>query len=417
MKTAGATDSFPASTIETIEPGAVSLVLATAVFAAAASTRCMDAILPEIARHYDTSIGTAGAAVTAYALSYSGCQLIWGPLADRIGPFRIVTWTALVSAGAAAACGLASTLGELVALRFLAGCVAAAIGPSVLLWVSHASALEDRSVAVARMTAASIIGTTGGQIGGGVLGGWLGWQTVFLATAGLFTAAGLAMAWAGARNPRMKTVGQRSLSGMGSRPPGLPALLRRAAVRRTLVGVGVEGLALYASFTYVAALLKDRLALGTTAIGALVALFGIGGIAFVMLAKQIVRQVSDTRRAAAGGWLAGGSLLALTVSTSIGAAGAALFVLGFGFFALHNVFQVRATRMAPDATGAALSLFAATFFLAQAVGATAGGWLIDRLGPSVPFGLSGLILAGLGLAVSIGGTGSGSLLDKDRPLD
>ena len=79
--------------------------------------------------------------------------------------------------------------------------------------------------------------------------------------------------------------------------------------------------------------------------------------------------------------------------------GSALFILGLGFFMLHNTLQVRATHMAPEAPGAALSLFAATFFLAQAAGALIGGWSFDHLGAGVSCSASAAILVGLGFAM------------------
>lgn len=94
--------------------------------------RCLDALLPSIADSFGRSIGSAGGAVAAYSLSYSLVQLVYGPLGDRFGAYRVGTAAACPSALAAAACGLATSLEGLVALRFAAGAVAAAIGPLTL---------------------------------------------------------------------------------------------------------------------------------------------------------------------------------------------------------------------------------------------------------------------------------------------
>jgi predicted MFS family arabinose efflux permease len=156
---------------------------------------------------------------------------------------------------------------------------------------------------------------------------------------------------------------------------------------------------MYMSFTYVAALLQARLALGTGSIGVLIAFFGIGGIAFVLVARHLVRWSREGSRARLGGGLLGvGFMLLMSVSFVL-ISGFALFILGLGFFMLHNTLQVRATHMARDATGTALSLFSATFFLAQALGAGFGGWSFDHVGASVSCGSSAAILAGLGFAM------------------
>jgi predicted MFS family arabinose efflux permease len=47
---------------------------------------------------------------------------------------------------------------------------------------------------------------------------------------------------------------------------------------------------------------------------------------------------------------------------------------------LHNTLQVHATQMAPDRRGAAVSAFAACFFLGQSAGVSLGGLCIGGLG-------------------------------------
>jgi predicted MFS family arabinose efflux permease len=376
----------------------VMIVLATAIFAGAASMRILDALLPEIASDYGKSIGTTGAAVTAYAVSYSGCQLLYGPLGDRIGPYRIVTLAAFLAGLAALGCTLAPSFDWLVALRFLAGGLSAGIGPLTIAWISHATTARHRPIAIARMTGASIIGTTAGQIGGGLIGQFFTWRACFLIIALLFGISAWALASTGARHPRLRLIGRR-VDENGAGHPGLRSLLCRPGLRFTIIAVGIEGLAMYMSFTYVAALLKGRLSLSVAAIGLVIALFGVGGISFVLLARRFVENITERYRAVLGGSLlfVGFGMLMLVSSRLI--AGCAMFVLGLGFFMLHNILQVRTITMAPDAPGTAMSLFAATFFLAQAMGATVGGWSFDHLGPSVSCGASAVILAGLGVTV------------------
>jgi MFS transporter, YNFM family, putative membrane transport protein len=377
----------------------IKTVLAAAVLAGAASMRSLDTLLPDIAAYYGQSVGSAGAAVTAYAISYSGCQLLYGPAGDRIGPYRIITLAAILSAVAAVGCALAPTFTWLVALRFLAGGVAAAIGPLAIAFISHATSSQERPVAVAHITGASIIGGAAGQLGGGLIGQMFNWQAGFLIIALLFALSGWAMARTGSRNPRFRAIGRRHASHGGIPGARFAALIRRPAVRLTLIGVGVEGLAMYTSFTYVSAMLQKRFALGTATIGSLIALYGVGGIVFVLMARHVVRGVRESRRAVLGGALLGIGFLLLTFVHSPSTAGCALFILGLGFFMLHNVLQVRATHMAPDAPGTAISLFAATFFFAQAVGAMLGGWSFDHLGSSLSCGCSAIVLAGLGVAI------------------
>jgi MFS transporter, YNFM family, putative membrane transport protein len=154
-------------------------VLGLAVFAGAASMRILDALLPSVARQFGQSIGTTSMTITAYALSYGCCQFFYGPLGNRIGPYRIVCWAAALSAGVALCCAFAPSLPWLILMRLIAGGIAAAIGPLALTWISHATPTHDRPVVVARMSSASILGATVGQVSSGLIGQAVGWRASF----------------------------------------------------------------------------------------------------------------------------------------------------------------------------------------------------------------------------------------------
>lgn len=378
----------------------VTYALAAGIFAGAASMRILDALLPEIAGDFGQSIGATGVAVTAYALSYSGCTLIYGPLGDRYGPYRVIMFAALFSAVASIGCAAAATLEWLAAMRFVAGGVAAAIGPLTLAWIGAATTAQERPVFIANLTGASLLGAMAGQIGGGVIGAGFDWRLSFIVIAAFFALAGAALACAGAAHPSYRLVGRRDETTPDKNTPGFLQILRRRAVLLVLAGVGTEGIAIYMSFTYAGALLENRFLIGLGAIGALISLFGVGGLLFVLFAKFFVRTLSEKRRALLGGCVLGGGFATLMLASSLFLVALAMGVLGFGFLMMHNILQVRATHMAPASQGRALSLFAATFFAAQAVGAVIGGWSFDHLGPSVSFGASAIMLTLLGFAIA-----------------
>lgn len=373
--------------------------LALAVFSGAASMRCLDTLLPVLAARFGQSVGSAGVAVSVYALSYSLCQLIYGPLSDRLGAYRVVAGAACLSALTAAACALVTGWASLVVLRFVAGAIAAAIGPSTLAWVSRTTSSQGRAVALARMTAAAILGTAAGQVGGGLIGGTLGEPFVFAVLAALFAAAGGALILIARARPDI----------LDHRGPATPAesfrplphvVLRRPRVIYVLAAVGVECFALYLSLTYAGALLRTRFAFDPAKSGLVVSLYGIGGIAFVLVAGALLKRLTIALRAAGAGLLLCIGFIALGSSGSATSAGVSLFAIGFGFLMLHNVLQLMATDMAPDALATSLSLFAAVASLAQAIGAAAGGYLFDRAGPTASCLMSALILAILGMALA-----------------
>lgn len=157
---------------------------------------------------------------------------------------------------------------------------------------------------------------------------------------------------------------------------------------------------MYMSFPYVAASLQARFAIGSATSGLMLMLFGVGGLFFISLAGLVVARTRETTRCVAGGVLLSASYALLAGSVSVVLSTIALIGMGMGFFMLHNLLQVAATRMAPEARGSAVAAFAAVFFLAQAIGTPFGGFIFDRFGPATLFLLSAIALLALGVILA-----------------
>lgn len=65
-------------------------LLACAGFASAVAIRVCDPMLPEIAQSFGTTNGQAAGTITAFAIAYGLCQLIYGPLGDRYDKYRLI---------------------------------------------------------------------------------------------------------------------------------------------------------------------------------------------------------------------------------------------------------------------------------------------------------------------------------------
>jgi predicted MFS family arabinose efflux permease len=63
---------------------------------------------------------------------------------------------------------------------------------------------------------------------------------------------------------------------------------------------------------------------------------------------------------------------------------------------MHNTLQTRATQMAPQARGTAMSLFAACFFIGQATGVALGAAVVDHFGAQWLFAAAAVALPVLG---------------------
>jgi predicted MFS family arabinose efflux permease len=369
--------------------------LAAASFASAASLRACDPILPEIARTFDISIGSAANVITIFGVMYAASQLMYGFVGDRFGKLEVIGVTTLACAVTAAVCAFANSLTFLIVARLFAGLTAAAIIPLSMAWIGDEVPYERRQPVIARFLLGQILGLTAGQAMSGIVAEHIGWRSVFFVLAGCFLISGLALArelWHRDRFYAPKPVpfrtSLRQLIGM-SRTPWVWVVL---------MTVFVEGAALFGSYSFVGSHLKIRFDVSYDLIGIIVSGFGIGGILFALAAPLFVRRFGEKGLALTGGIFLALAFFALTGISGVLIAVPITLLAGLGFYMLHNTLQTNATQMAPQARGLAVACFATFFFMGQSVGVSAAAPVFDYAGALPLFIVSGLILLLLGAA-------------------
>src|SRR5659263_653958 len=95
------------------------LLLSFATFSSMAAQRICDAMLPELSRVFSVSLAQAAQVVSVFAVVYGLAQLFYGPLGDRLGKFRIVTFTTLACSVGSIMAVFATRLDLLVLARVL----------------------------------------------------------------------------------------------------------------------------------------------------------------------------------------------------------------------------------------------------------------------------------------------------------
>jgi MFS family permease len=95
--------------------------LSLAAGASAMGMRINDALLPQLSQLFGVPLATTAQVVSLYALAYGATQVLWGPVGDRFGKYRVVGWAVLGCALASLACALAGDFNQLRAARVLAG--------------------------------------------------------------------------------------------------------------------------------------------------------------------------------------------------------------------------------------------------------------------------------------------------------
>jgi len=351
-----------------------------------------DALLPLIGRDFDVSTGRAAAVVTGFSIAYGSVQAILGPIGDRFGKFKTIIFAALAGVVMSLLCARADTLGGLIFARIAAGAASAAIIPLALAWIGDTIPYHARQPVLARFLTGQILGIVFGQAAGGVIGDVAGWRAAFVTLAALFAVAVVALGNEVRTNPLTRSPPVADTRGLRATFAALRPMLSRRFVRLVLAIVFLEGVLMFGSFAFVGAYLHSQFGLSFGATGALLAIYGAGGLSYTFLAKRLVSRLGEGGLSWAGGLLMGVALAGIAFAPNPAAAGFAIFIAGLGFYMLHNTLQTNATQMAPDARGAAVAFFASSLFLGQAAGVGINASLIDRYGAA-----PGLMLSAVGL--------------------
>lgn len=367
------------------------LLLATAAFASAVALRLCDPMLPALAGEFHTTTARAAIVVTATSIAYGLCQLMFGPLGDRYGKFRVIAWACLASTLGALACASAPTLGSLSLARALTGATTAALIPLSMAWIGDVVAFEHRQHTLARFMSGQIVGLVSGQAVGGLFADTVGWRWAFVLLAGIYFVVGLALLRAMRRLHAQGRSGAGGGDGTGV-AERVRLILGNAKARRILATVFVEAMATFGVMAFIPAYLHERFSISLFHAGAVVASFGIGGLIYTAAARRWVRVLGEARLALLGGILLGTAFLLLALGPGWGWGVAASLMAGLGFYQLHNTLQTQATQMAPAARGTAVSIFASCFFLAQAVGVSAGAVVVAHFGAPWLFACSAMVL-------------------------
>ena len=378
--------------------------LSLAAFASAAATRLCDPMLPDLARQFGSTAAEAAHTVSGYAIAYGCLQVIFGPLGDRLGKYRLIALTSLACVPGSLLAALAGSLDTLVLARMLTGVTAAGIIPLAMAWIGDTVPYAQRQSTLARFLIGQVLGVVGGQFIGGVFADTLGWRWAFAAMGLIYLVVGAAVL---AESRRATVQGFLHRTSVATGEPGetIPStvmgqarLVWQAPWARTILAlVFVEGALIFGALAFVPTYVHTRFGLSLSASGGLMACFGVGGLSYVLFARHFVQRLGETGLARFGGLALASAWAVLLMASSWGWAVLACYLSGLGYYALHNTLQTNATQMAPTVRGTAVSLFAASFFLGQSLGVSLAAFAIGRLGLNAPFAVAAVLMPMLGL--------------------
>jgi predicted MFS family arabinose efflux permease len=377
-------------------------LLALAAFSSAIALRVCDPLLPKLATDFQVTPGQAAHVIAYFSVAYGLLQVCFGPLGDRYGKFRVITYATLACSIGSLGAVLSNSLDALVASRIVAGATGAAIIPQSMAWIGDHIPYERRQATLARFLMGQIMGIVGGQLLGGFFADTLGWRWAFVMMTALYIGVGLLLLGELRRNRGIDTVSvsQTTPTGTGSKPPPLwrqfQIVLGARWARYVLIAVFLEGFLVFGAFAFVPTYLHLQFSVSLTGAGAIFSVYGLGGLAYTVVTKRLVASFGERGLAAGGGALLCAAFLLLLFGATWAWAIPASFIAGFGFYMLHNTLQTNATQMAPDARGTAVSSFASCFFTGQAVGVAGAAYIVDHASTAWVFGIAALTVPLIG---------------------
>jgi len=367
------------------------LLLSIAASASAASVRVCDPMLPELGRLFSATQTEVAHVISGFAVAYGLVQAFFGPLGDRLGKFRLIALTTLGCTLGSLGAAFATSLPQLIAARVATGVAAAGIIPLAMAWIGDTVPYEQRQTTLARYLVGQVLGVVGGQFIGGVFSDTLGWRWAFGFLALVYLGVGALLV----REYRSNTFA-RNRAAVGAVGGGMIAqarhVLGRGWARVVLLVVFLEGAAVFGALSFVPSHLSHRFGLDLTSAGAVVGLFGAGGLAYILLSGSVVRRLGEVGLSLAGGAVLAVAWAMLAVAPSWGWALPGCFLTGLGYYLLHNTLQTNATQMAPEARGTAVSLFASCFFLGQSAGVAIAAPIVVGAGAPVVFAIAAVVL-------------------------
>jgi EmrB/QacA subfamily drug resistance transporter len=425
-------------------------VLVLAMLPAVLDQTVLATALPTIARRLGT-LGDVSYLVTAYVLASTVATPVWGKLGDRHGRRPLLTAALSLFLIASAACGLAQTLGQLIAARAVQGLAAGGLMALAMASVGDLVDPRERPRWQGRIAAAFAVAAVAGPLIGGVLVEHASWRWVFyvnlpiglLALVGIqrrlpvgttagehqpFDVAGallLAVASGAALlvlslgghqlewgSPSIVVLALLALAGAvafarrerRASDPVVPlSLLAAPVVRVASAGMFLVTAALFGVTVFVPVLLQASAGLSPTHAGLVLAAMTIGlTVATTVAGRRIARTGRMRRLPVAGAALMALALLALAVdapSASPGFVVAALVVFGAGF-GLTSQLLVAAVQNGVPRTQIGVATAATTFFRAfgGATGAAALGAVFAAGSDSVGLSVQAALFVAAGIA-------------------
>lgn len=366
------------------------LLLSVTGAATGMATRAVEPMLPVMAGEFGVAVPVVAHVITVFALAYGFGQFLCGPLGDRYGKLLVTTITLALSSLMLLGCATAGALVPLGVWRAAAGLATSASFVLGMAYIGDTVPVGERQTVIAQYVIGNVLGHAFGPMVAGLIADAWGWRATFVfhgASYGVIACAFFLITRGQWRHERRSRGSINPVSRYAE-------VWKIPAARHVSLVALVEAFFFFGAFAFVGPMLKARFDLPLTLIGIALAGFGLGGLVFNLSIRWFVRWNNPGRQVLLGGLLCGSMYVVVAFSPLWQLSALCMLGVGFGFYMMHNILQLRGTEAAPQSRGVGLALFGITWTGGQGLGVFAMGAGITA------FGFTGMIAVfGLGFAL------------------
>lgn len=357
------------------------------------SMRLVEPMLPRLASEFGISISAAALVITAYGIAAAISTLAYGPLGDRFGKLRVATFMLFAAGFASFACAYAPDIGSLAALRFVTAIFASSSTALGMAYIGDRVPLAERQPIIARFIAGTVIGQSLGPMVGGAMSDLLGWRGALSFVGAVFALVSTILFL----RTRTQWADEPPVPTAGSPYTAQLRMLRSPRVRYVLGSAFADTFLFFGAYSFLGPFLTLKFSLSLTLIGLILAGFGIGGVLYTLVVRPLLRVLGQRGLVTWGGAICCLCYLTATLSPVWEIALPCTISMGFSFYMLHNTIQTKATEMAPESRGAAVSIYSGFWSFGQATGVAFMGVVVGFVGyaPAIMAYAVGFFVLGL----------------------
>lgn len=351
-------------------------LLALASANSGVSLRIIEPMLPRLAEDFGLSIPATASVITAYALAAAIGTLAYGPLGDRYGKLRVATVSVFLAGLASFACVLAQGAASLAALRFVTALFASSATALGMAYIGDHVLISERQPVIARFIAGTLIGQAAGPVVGGLVTDLSGWRgtLAFLGVVYIGVAAILYL------RTSAQWAHERPVVTRANPFIMYPRIFASSRVRYVLAAAIADTALFFGAYSFLGPFLNLKFGLSLSMIGTILAGFGIGGVLYTLAVRKLLFALGQRGLVGWGGALCCLCYVLATLLPFWQVALPATICMGFTYYMLHNTLQTKATEMAPETRGTAVSIYTSTWSLGQAMGVAAMGLAVATIG-------------------------------------